>query len=174
MDTHRSAAKPEHRTLDLHLEPLTIAIVFVFVAPFFIVPGALFAFGMLRSLASQVTPTAIVMALAGIVFAGLGALLAYAAYRIFTTGVRFIVTPDELVVEWRRLGKVLKTEKVPLGDVVDIAVSDEPSSGDERYYGLVLGTRLGEITLTDGKSSQQWGYIESRKKLAAFLHVPER
>jgi hypothetical protein len=174
MDTYRSAAKPEHRTLDLRLEPFAIAILFVFVAPFFIVPGALFAFGMLQTLASQITLTAILMALAGIVFAGLGALLAYVAYRIFTTRVRFIVTPEELVVEWRRLGKVLKTEKVPLGDVVDIAVSDEPSSGDERYYGLVLGTRLGDITLTDGKASQEWGYIESRKKLAAFLQVPER
>ncbi len=172
--TTTPAIEGEHRTLDLRVEPITIGVLFAFAAPFFFVPGAWFAAGMLVVLASSFGVTALLMALAGVVFAGIGALLAYAAYRILTTVVRFIVTAEHLEVQWRRLGKVMKTERVRLVDIVEVAVSDMPSSGDESIYGLALGLRDGTIALSNGFSSEQWRYVESRDKLAAFLGAPTR
>lgn len=73
--------------------------------------------------------------------------LSWWASRELRTVVRFSLAGDQVVVEWRRGDVVVKTERVWRADVVEVTVTDAPSSG-VREYGLVVGMRNGEIDLT--------------------------
>jgi hypothetical protein len=108
------------------------------------------------------------------IFVVAGAWLLVTGYRSLRTRHRFTLTEDELVIEWVRGGTIDKTERIPRADLIDVAVDDEPASGGQ-VFGLVLGTRNGEIDLCDGRTS--WGlsfYQDRCDQLAAFLGVPVR
>ncbi len=98
------------------------------------------------------------------------------AYRAGRTVVRFQPDGDELVVEWRTGSSVVRTERVSRRDVVEVAVTDAPSSGASSY-GLVVGLRNGAIDLTAVVRSGTEvppHYIHECQRLAAFLGVPAR
>jgi hypothetical protein len=108
------------------------------------------------------------------IFVVVGAWLLVLGYRSLRTRHRFTLTDEELVIEWVRGDTIDKTERIPRGDLIDVAVDDEPASGGQ-VFGLVLGTRNGEIDLCDGRTS--WGlsfYQDRCDQLAAFLGVPVR
>ncbi|MFO0737499.1 MAG: hypothetical protein U0270_16525 [Labilithrix sp.] len=92
------------------------------------------------------------------------------------TVVRFAVHGDDLVIEWRRGNDVFRTERVKRWDVVEVAVTDAPSSGASSY-GFIVGMKNGEIDLTrmvrSGTQAPRH-YVEECRRLAQFLGVPSR
>lgn len=108
------------------------------------------------------------------IFMVVGGGISVMGYRSFRTRHRFTMTDDELLIEWVRGGKVDKIERIPRAELIDVAIDDAPSSGTP-VFGLVLGTRNGEIDLSEGRTS--WGldfYRARREELASFLGIPVR
>ena len=110
----------------------------------------------------------------GVVFVGFGLLLLWGAVSSIGELVRFHVTDDDVVMEWRRRGRVLKTERVARVDLVDVAVSDTPTSGSNSLYGVAIGTKNGDIELSDTRTVSKAFYSRKRDELAHFLDVPAR
>lgn len=115
-----------------------------------------------------------------LVVGGLGTLLcpllAWWAYGQLHSVVRFSLVGDDVVIEWRRRDVVQRTERVKRRDVVEVAVTDAPSSGGSSY-GFVVGLTNGQIDLTtisrSGTQTPQ-EYLDECGRLARFLGIPAR
>jgi hypothetical protein len=108
------------------------------------------------------------------IFVVVGCWLGAMGYRSFRTRHRFTLGEDELLIEWVRGGKVDKIERIPRAELIDVAIDDAPSSGTP-VFGLVLGTRNGEIDLSEGRTSWGLAFYQARcEQLASFLGIPVR
>jgi hypothetical protein len=174
MAAYRSAAPPPVRTLDVRPEPLLTTIVVALMGPLFLVPGLVFLAGFVMAVPTDRGAGTWMFALMGLAFTGAGALVGVYGVRGLTTVVRFSEAPTEIVLEWRRRGKVVKTERIAREDLVDIAVSDTPASGGGLLYGLAVGTRLGDIALSSGFTQQRAFYAQKRDELCSFLNARPR
>ncbi len=96
------------------------------------------------------------------------------AYRGVFTVVRLRVDGEDLTIEWRRRGHVVKVESVRVADVVDVAISDTPLSNGVLVFGLVVGTRAGDISLSDDVATTRDRYASRCDAIAAFLDVAVR
>jgi hypothetical protein len=111
----------------------------------------------------------------GIVFPLMGGLLLWAGYRLSATIIRVSMAEGEVTLDWRNERRVVKRERVLLSDVVEVVVTDNPSSGGTSMYGLALGMKNGEIVLSNTNSSDlEQHYVRECRRLAEFLNVPSR
>lgn len=132
--------------------------------------GALFA-----ALGIGGAATGVSMMVGAVAVGFVGGWCALAGYRVRDLVVRASVKEGELSLDWWEGGRVAKTERVSLSDVVEVVVTDSPSSGGS-YYGLALGMKSGEIVFsinTQG-SSQFQHCLRECSRLAEFLGVPAR
>lgn len=113
-----------------------------------------------------------ILVLMGVGFTFVGGLASTSAIRALLTKVRFTLAAHQLTIEWLRRGKVVRTENVARADVIDVIVTDEPSSGDGGpTHKLAIATRAaGLIALSDmsaGFSARF--YTKRRDEIARFL-----
>jgi len=110
----------------------------------------------------------------GVLFPPMGGACVWFGYRGSATAIRISKLPAGITVEWRSGNRVVRTEHVAYADVVEVVVTDAPSSGTP-LYGLVLGMRNGEIMLSNTNSSNLQGHwSQEAQRLAQFLGVPAR
>jgi hypothetical protein len=103
-------------------------------------------------------------------------LLSRWGFRELHTLVRFSFAGDDVVIEWRRRDTVFRTERVKRTDLVEVAVTDAPTSGGSSY-GLVVGLKSGEIDLTRisiSGTQPPSHYVDECRRMAQFLGVPSR
>lgn len=87
--------------------------------------------------------------------------------------VRFTYDDTYVTLTFHRAGKIQRTERLPRADVIDVALDDAPSSA-ATVHGLVLGTRLGDIELSDTRSSITDTYERAMQRIHEELGVPIR
>jgi hypothetical protein len=120
--------------------------------------------------------TGLILMGSGVAVAFVGSWAAWVGYRVSTLIVRVSVTEGELSLDWREGGRVKKRERVSLSDVVEVVVTDSPSSSGGSYYGLALGMKNGEIVFSiNSQGVQQCQHcVRECTRLAEFLGVPAR
>lgn len=96
------------------------------------------------------------------------------AFASASTFVRFTVTDDEVIIEWRMRGRSLRSQRVARVDLVDVSISDAPTSGGGREYNLAIGTKNGDIALSSTYTPWKSSYLAKRDVLTKLLAVPAR
>ena len=121
------------------------------------------------------TGARIVFGVMGVAFTLGGVVFAVWGWRSLATRVRFSVSEDDVKVDWRRRGQVVRSETVARKDLIDVMITDEPASGGGHTHALAIGTREGTVTLSTARSGLGNAfYRKQRDALAAFLGVPAR
>ncbi len=167
---YRGSANGRSRVLDVRPGMLLTNVLFALAVPVCLGVGALTA-----ALAAGATGTgAGVYALMAVVFVLTSFVPGTLAYQGLFTVVRFRVDGEDLAIEWRRRGHVVKVESVRVADVVDVAISDTPLSNGVPAFGLVIGTRAGDISLSDDVATTRDRYVSRCAAMAAFLDVAVR
>lgn len=117
----------------------------------------------------------LVVAGAGVLVCVIGIFMWVAAHREGRSVVRVSVSGVELVLDWLEGKRVTKTERVPLSNVVEVVVTDSPTSGGS-WIGLSIGMRDGEIVLGMNAmgAAQLHHCVGECRRLAEFLGVPPR
>jgi hypothetical protein len=111
----------------------------------------------------------------GVGLLGAGAFVPFAASRASAAIVRVSIAEGVVTLAWRNKRRVVKTERVLLSDVVEVVVTDNPSSSGGSWFGFALGMKNGEIDLvTGGLVPAPEHYVSQCRCLAQFLGVPTR
>lgn len=157
---YRTAATPHSRVLELRPEPWRVTL------GSFIVGGTFSAIALVVFVMAPGTlPLAIALTAAG-------AFLLWNAHRGLTTGIRLTQTAGVIIVEWRYRGKVERTERIDVAELVGVDVDELPISTHEATYRLVVRTRAGELLLAAVPAQDRTGYLAKRNELRAFLDIP--
>jgi hypothetical protein len=178
--TYRQAAVRDLPTLDLRVDPpFQMSLAFVAAALFLAAGLGLLAavtFGTVTTSDGKGSAGAlIVLGGMGVAFTLGGVVFAVWGWRTLATLVRFSASEDDVKVDWRRRGQVVRSETVARKDVIDVMITDEPASGGGHTHALALNTREGTITLSTARSGMGTAfYSKQRDALAAFLGVPAR
>jgi hypothetical protein len=130
--------------------------------------------GDLMALGGGVTKESLGFIAMGVIFPLMGGVCIWAGYRTSGTAIRVSMWGTEVTFEWRNGTRVVKTSRVSRSDVVEVVVTDAPSSGTP-LYGLAVGMKNGEIALSNTSSSNlQEHWSRECRRLAGFLGVPAR
>jgi hypothetical protein len=97
----------------------------------------------------------------------------FATLATAMTSIRLTLDGAKLRLEWRRLGRVLRSTEVSVADVVDVALAADPKRSMQPGRRVVIGTRGLDLPLTASYSANRKDQERARAELATFLRVPE-
>ena len=93
----------------------------------------------------------------------------WSAWTAATTHVRLVRDGEDVVLEWRRRGRVLRAESVPRADVREVAMLYRRGDDGLAWYKLVLRTARGDLAFTERESRVQAPLGRQRRQVETFL-----
>ncbi len=104
-----------------------------------------------------------------LLFVTAGLYTLWSAWAAATTRVRLVLDGSDVVLEWRRRGRTLRTESVPRAAVNEVALLYRRDDDGQAWYKLVLRTARGDLAFAREESPVQARLAHERRTVEKFL-----
>jgi hypothetical protein len=168
MSTYRENAAPEPRRLDFRAVPLRSTVGKLWMSVLLFGYGACVGLG--GKPAHPVAPENQVLGellIAAAVLAGL--IVAGKALAGWTTRLQMRMEGENLVIDWRRWGQLVRTQVLPRSSIESVFVRESP--GRSTSYRLVIATSAGEMTFEGIGFGAREDYEKQVTELRSFLEL---